>query len=81
MLTRLELIPASAGGCHLTARISSSNQGWERWESVSPAAPRPAHAANPADSRSFRIDSRKPAIWFQLGTLRDATHHKSNYIN
>ena len=29
-------------------------------------------AANPADSRSFRIDSRNPAIWFQLGMLRHA---------
>jgi hypothetical protein len=32
-----------------------------------------SHAANPGESRSSRIDSRKPAIWFQLGMLRDAT--------
>jgi len=29
-------------------------------------------AANPDDSRRFRIDFRKQAIWFQLGMLRDA---------
>ena len=32
------------------------------------------HAANPEESRSWRIDSRKLAIWFQLGMLRDAKH-------
>ena len=26
----------------------------------------------PDESRSARIDSRNPAIWFQLGTLGDA---------
>ena len=32
------------------------------------------HAANPAESRCCRIDSRKLAIWFQLGILRDVTN-------
>ena len=30
------------------------------------------HAANPDESRSWRIDSRNPAIGFQLGMLGDA---------
>ena len=33
----------------------------------------PAQTANPGDSRSSRIDSRKLAMWFQLGMLRYAT--------
>ena len=32
----------------------------------------PAQTANPGDSRSSRIDSRKLAMWFQLGMLRYA---------
>ncbi len=31
------------------------------------------YAANPAESRNRRIASRNPAIWFQLGTVGDAT--------
>lgn len=31
-----------------------------------------SHAANSEVSRNRRIDSRKPAIWFQLGMLGDA---------
>lgn len=37
------------------------------------------HAANPDESRSCRIDSRNPAIWFQVGMLRDATQLHQPY--
>lgn len=42
----------------------------------SAGAIRGLHAVNPDESRSCRIDSRKPAIWFQLRVVEDALNRR-----
>jgi len=49
-----------------------SNQGWERVPSLSHANIHSRQAAKSAEARRPCIDSRKLAMWFQLGTLGDA---------